>query len=47
MLIILFNSFAVKMESEEGISLTPSLVDFAALDVDDRGDYLKSTLIQK
>ncbi|MFU2192773.1 MAG: ABC transporter permease [Methanobacterium sp.] len=41
MLIILFNSFAVKMESEEGISLTPSLVDFAALDVDDRGGLFK------
>ncbi|MDD3753217.1 MAG: ABC transporter permease [Methanobacterium sp.] len=41
MLIILFNSFAVKMESEEGISLTPSLVDFAALDIDDRGGLFK------
>ena len=29
------------MESEEGISLTPSLVDFTKLDVDDQGGLFK------
>jgi ABC-2 type transport system permease protein len=41
MLIFMFNSFAANIESEEGISITPSLVDFATLDVDDPGGLFK------
>ncbi len=41
LLIVFFNSFAANMESEEGISLTPALVDFTTLDVDDQGGLFK------
>jgi ABC-2 type transport system permease protein len=41
LLIVFFNSFAANMESEEGISLTPSLVDFTTLDIEDRGGLFK------
>lgn len=44
MLIIMFNSFAANIESEKGLSLTPSLVDFATLDVNDEGGLFKKTL---
>lgn len=44
MLIIMFNSFAASMESEKGLSLTPALVDFATLDVDDTGGLFKKTV---
>ncbi len=41
LLIVFFNSFAANMESEEGIALTPSLVDFTSLDIEDRGGLFK------
>lgn len=41
MLIFMFNSFAANIESEQGLSITPSLVDFATLDVDDPGGLFK------
>ncbi len=44
MLIFMFNSFATNIESEKGLSLTPSLVDFATLDVDDPGGYFKKSI---
>lgn len=44
MLIVMFNSFAANMQSEEGISLTPSLTDFATLDVDDPGGLFEKRI---
>ena len=44
MLIFMFNSFAANIESEKGLSLTPSLVDFATLDVDDPGGLFKKRI---
>lgn len=44
MLIFMFNSFAANIESEKGLSLTPSLVDFATLDVDDPGGVFKKRI---
>jgi len=44
MLIIMFNSFAANIESEEGLSLTPSLTDFTTLDVDDQGGIFKKAI---
>lgn len=41
LLIVLFNSFAANMETEESISLTPSLVNFTTLDIDDQGGLFK------
>ncbi len=36
-MIFIFNAFATNIESEKGISITPSLSGFASLDVDDQG----------
>ncbi|MBI4813943.1 MAG: ABC transporter permease, partial [Methanobacterium sp.] len=47
MLIFMFNSFAANIESEKGLSLTPSLVDFATLDVDDQGGLFKKSIDQE
>ena len=47
MLIFMFNSFAANIESEKGLSLTPSLVDFATLDVDDTGGLFKKSIDQE
>lgn len=44
MLIFMFNSFAANIESDKGLSLTPSLVDFATLDVDDSGGVFKKSI---
>lgn len=44
MLILVFNSFATTIESDEGLSLTPALVDFATLDVDDKGGLFKKRI---
>ena len=44
MLIVMFNSFAANMQSEEGISLTPSLTDFTTLDVDDVGGLFEKRI---
>ena len=37
LMIFIFNAFAANIESEKGISITPSLTGFASLDVDDQG----------
>lgn len=37
LMIFVFNAFAANIESEQGISITPSLSGFASLDVDDQG----------
>ncbi|MCE5215236.1 MAG: ABC transporter permease [Methanobacterium sp.] len=37
LMIFIFNTFAANIESEKGISITPSLSGFASLDVDDQG----------
>lgn len=47
MLIFMFNSFATNIESDKGLSLTPSLVDFATLDVDDSGGVFKKSIDQE
>jgi ABC-2 type transport system permease protein len=47
MLIFMFNSFAANIESEKGLSLTPSLVDFTTLDVDDPGGLFKKSIDQE
>jgi ABC-2 type transport system permease protein len=44
MLIIMFNSFAANLESDNELSLTPSLTNFATLDVNDQGGLFKKTL---
>ncbi len=44
MLIVMFNSFAASMQSDNEMSLTPSLTDFATLDVNDQGGLFKKTL---
>ncbi len=44
LMIFIFNTFAANIESEKGISITPSLSGFASLDVDDQG-YLFSKYI--
>ncbi len=44
MLIIMFNSFEASMQSEGAISLTPSLTDFATLDVDDEGGLFEKRI---
>jgi len=36
-MIFIFNAFAVNIQSEKGVSITPSLSGFASLDVDDEG----------
>ena len=40
LMIFIFNAFAVNIESEKGISITPSLSGFASLDVDDKGQLV-------
>ncbi|HEX7467748.1 MAG TPA: ABC transporter permease, partial [Methanobacterium sp.] len=40
LMIFVFNSFATNIQSEKGISLTPSLSGCASLDVDDQGQLL-------
>lgn len=47
MMIFMFNSFAANIESDKGLSLTPSLVDFATLDVDDSGGVFKKSIDQE
>lgn len=37
LMIFVFNTFAANIESEQGISITPSLSGFASLDIDDKG----------
>jgi ABC-2 type transport system permease protein len=37
LMIFVFNAFATTIESQEGISITPSLAGFASLNVDDEG----------
>jgi ABC-2 type transport system permease protein len=37
LMIFIFNAFAANIESEKGISITPSLSGFASLEVDDQG----------
>jgi len=37
LMIFVFNAFATNIESQQGISITPSLAGFASLDVDDEG----------
>ena len=37
LMIFVFNAFAANIESEKGISITPSLSGFASLDIDDQG----------
>lgn len=37
LMIFIFNAFAVNIQSEKGVSITPSLSGFASLDVDDKG----------
>jgi len=37
LMIFVFNAFATNIQSEKGVSLTPSLSGFASLDVDDQG----------
>lgn len=37
LMVFMFNAFAANIESQQGISLTPSLSGFASLDVDDQG----------
>lgn len=44
LMIFIFNAFAANIESDKGISITPSLSGFAYLDVDDKG-YLFSKYI--
>ena len=44
MLIIMFNSFAANMESDQALTLTPSLTNFATLDVNDQGGLFKKAL---
>ncbi|MGV8143026.1 MAG: ABC transporter permease [Methanothermobacter sp.] len=49
LMIFIFNAFATNIESEKGISITPSLTGFATLDVDDQGQlfskYINPELI--
>lgn len=37
LMLFIFNAFAANIESEKGISITPSLSGFASLDIDDEG----------
>ncbi len=40
LMIVVFNSFVTNIESEEGVSITPSLSDFASLDVQDQSGLI-------
>lgn len=40
LMIVVFNSFVTNIESEEGVSITPSLNDFASLDVQDQSGLI-------
>lgn len=40
LMIFVFNTFAASIESEQGMSITPSLSGFASLEVDDQGNIL-------
>jgi ABC-2 type transport system permease protein len=44
LMIIVFNSFAANIESEKGLSLTPSLTDFATVDVQDPGGLFQKRI---
>jgi ABC-2 type transport system permease protein len=44
LMIISFNSFAASVESQKGLSLTPSLTDFSTLDVEDVGGLFKKRI---
>ena len=44
LMIMVFNSFAANMESNEALSITPSLSGFATLDVDDQGGLFSRRL---
>ena len=44
LMIIMFNSFAANIESEKGIFLTPSLTDFATVDVQDPGGLIQKRI---
>lgn len=40
LMIVIFNSFAASIESEKGISITPSLTGFASMDVQDQSGLI-------
>ena len=44
LMIIVFNSFAANIESEKGLSLTPSLNEFATVDVQDPGGIFQKRI---
>ncbi|HMK53575.1 MAG TPA: ABC transporter permease [Methanobacteriaceae archaeon] len=44
LMIVVFNSFAANLESEKGLSITPSLTGFATLDVEDQGGLFSKRL---
>lgn len=44
MMILFFNGFMENIESQEGVTLTPSLTEFASLDVNDSNGVFKSNL---
>jgi len=44
LMIMVFNSFAANIESEKGLSLTPSLTDFATVDVQDSGGLFQKRI---
>ena len=49
LMIFVFNAFAANIQSDNGVSLTPSLSGFASLDIDDQGHlftkYINPSLI--
>jgi ABC-2 type transport system permease protein len=44
LMIIVFNSFAANIESEKGVTITPSLTDFATMDVEDPGGLFQKVI---
>ena len=40
LMIVIFNSFVANIESDKGISITPSLSDFASMDVQDQSGLI-------
>jgi ABC-2 type transport system permease protein len=44
LMILVFNSFAANIETEKGLSLTPSLTDFATVDVQDPGGLFQKRI---
>jgi ABC-2 type transport system permease protein len=44
LMIMVFNSFTANIESEKGLSLTPSLTDFATVDVQDPGGLFQKRI---